>query len=181
MSAITARGIGRTLPAALIAIAVAALSLTSGDVPAQSGTPVRFVVPFATGGGSDRVARIMQPRLSEGSAAGDRREPGRAAASRSGRTSSPSAPPDGHTIMIVTTPTFTVNPSLYDEAALRHAEGFHAGHRWRDVSPSCSWCILPCLRRRSTEFIALAKAQPGKLNYASAGNGNAVRTWPASS
>jgi len=131
--------------------------------------PIRIIAPFAAGGGVDFVARITSQKLSAGlgqSVIIDNR-PG--AAGNIGTEVVAKAPADGYTLLAVSN-SFTVNPSLYRKIPYDPIKDFEP------VTLLTSYMLYlvrhPSLPVRSVKaLIALAKAQPGSLNYASAGSG----------
>ena len=158
----------------LLGVGLALLTL-QGWVPgalAQTGDsrPLRYVVPFAPGGGSDLVARAMQPRMSAvaGQPVVIENRPGGGITLASGLVAK--SPPDGNTILIVTI-AHAVNPSLYSEMP------YDTGRDFTAISMAAAAAVMlvvhPSVPARTlAEFIALAKARPGTLNYASPGNGS---------
>lgn len=131
--------------------------------------PIRVVVPFAAGGGLDTTARITSKKLSAGlgqSVVVDNR-PG--AGGTIGTVVVAKAPPDGYTLLVVSN-SFAINAVLYKNP------GYDA---LKDFEPSTLLVsyMLYVVRHPSLpvssikELIALAKAKPGAVNYASAGNG----------
>jgi tripartite-type tricarboxylate transporter receptor subunit TctC len=143
--------------------AVAALAQ---DYPSR---PVRLLVGFAPGGGTDSVARIFGAKLAESlgqSVVIDNRAGagGNIAAVLTAR-----AAPDGHTLHIVPS-SFATNPSLYSSA------GYDPLREFAPVTFIASSAYVlethPKLAARSVkEFVALARAKPGQFNYASGGTG----------
>ena len=131
--------------------------------------PIRIIAPFAAGGGVDFVAHITSQKLSAGlgqSVIIDNR-PG--AAGNIGTELVAKAPADGYTLLAVSN-SFTVNPSLYRKIAYDPVKDFEP------VTLLTSYMLYlvrhPSLPVRSVkELIALAKARPGSLNFASAGSG----------
>ena len=160
---------------ALWLTALVAASLQIGSAAAQQypAKPVRFVVPFATGGALDVTARLLAQRMNEQSGytiVVDNR-PG--ANGNLGAEMAAKAPPDGYTLLMSAVTLQAINSALYPKlpydlirdfapiSLLTHAPLFLAVH------PS-----LPV--RNVKEFIALAKARPGKLNYGSSGTGSSL-------
>ncbi len=155
------------------AIVIAALFAAAPAVQAQSSypeRPIRMIVPFAPGGGSDISARTMTDAF--GAALGttvvvDNR-PG--AGSTLGADIASKASPDGYTL-------FLGNISLAFNAALYKKLPFNA---IRDFAPVSLATVQPNIivthsslpAKNLQEFVALAKKQPGKLTYASAGLGS---------
>ncbi|MBI4189257.1 MAG: tripartite tricarboxylate transporter substrate binding protein [Betaproteobacteria bacterium] len=148
---------------------VAALLPALAWAQAYPSKPIRIVAPFAAGGGVDFVARIVGQKLSAGlgqSVIIDNR-PG--AGGNIGTELVAKAAADGYTLLAVSN-SFTVNPSLYRKVPYDPIKDFEP------VSALTSYMLFlvvhPSLPVRSVKaLIALAKAQPGHLNYASSGSG----------
>jgi tripartite-type tricarboxylate transporter receptor subunit TctC len=151
----------------LAAAHCAAGAQTATDYPTK---PVRLIVPWPPGGGTDVFARVIGQKLAERLAYAvviDNR-PG--ASGNIGAELVAKSPPDGYTIMLATI-TLATNPSMYKSL------GFDP---LRDFAPVTLVAgvphvlvVSPSLPVNSVkDLIALAKAEPGKLNYASAGNGS---------
>jgi tripartite-type tricarboxylate transporter receptor subunit TctC len=131
--------------------------------------PVRLVVPTTAGGGIDILARLLGQWLSErlGQPFVIDNRPG--AAGNIGVESVVRAPPDGYTLLLVAV-TNAINASLYDHLNFNFI---------RDIAPvagatraSLVMVVNPSFPARTVpEFIAYAKANPGKVNMASSGNG----------
>ena len=160
-------------PARALAAALAIVALTPAaparDYPAR---PIRLVVPVAAGGGNDIAARLIAQKLS--AAWGEQvvvdNRPG--AATAIGSEIVARASPDGYTLMLVSV-SFAVNAALgkklpYDSL--------------RDFAPITQVARVPLILlvhpalpvKSVADLIALAKAQPGRLNYASAGNASST-------
>jgi tripartite-type tricarboxylate transporter receptor subunit TctC len=132
--------------------------------------PVRFIVGFPASNASDIVARLMGQKLSEnlGQAFIVENRPG--AAGNIATEIVVNAPPDGYTLLLIS-PSATTNPALYDNLNFNFI---------RDIAPIAGFArapyvmvLNPSLPAKSVaEFIAYAKANPGKINMASAGNGS---------
>ena len=131
--------------------------------------PVKLVVTFAPGGGADILARIVSDALSErlgqpviiDNRAGANGNVGMEAVARS--------PADGYTIVFTTAGTWAVNPHLY-KTSFDVIRDF-APITQMTASPGIL-IVNPSFKARTVqELIALAKAEPGKLNYGSAGIG----------
>jgi tripartite-type tricarboxylate transporter receptor subunit TctC len=131
--------------------------------------PIRFLVPFAPGGSTDIVARIIGQRLSEvwgypvivDNRAG---AAGNIAAETTAR-----AAPDGHTI-------FQINVASVIAVSLYRNLGYDPVRDFAPITQIASVALFqvvhPALKARTVqELVALAKSQPGKLNYASSGSG----------
>ena len=146
---------------------------TSFEASAQ-GYPsrtIRIVVAFAPGGGADTNARILAPRLSEqlGVPVIVDNRPG--AGSMLGTEIVAKAPPDGYTLLLGTSE-FAVNPSLQPKIPYDTLADFAPVAQ--TVSSQYVLSTHPSVPVKTVkEFVALAKARPGQLNYGSAGVGSA--------
>ena len=159
------------LKLAASAAALPALSRTA-SAQAYPARPVRIIVAFAAGSGSDILARLMGTWLTERlgqsiiieNRAGGGGNPGTEAVVK--------APPDGYTLLKVV-PANTVNDALYDKLPFNFI---------RDIEPVAGMARVPYVLvvnqslpvKTVPEFIAYAKANPGKLNFASAGVGTGI-------
>jgi tripartite-type tricarboxylate transporter receptor subunit TctC len=131
--------------------------------------PVRFIVPVSAGGATDILTRTLAQRLTTvwGQQVIVDNRPG--GGSNVGFEAAAQAPADGHTLLMAQPP-FTVNVSLYKKLAYDPLRDFApviltaSGANALVIHPSVPVYTLK-------DFIALAKAKPGQLNYASSGNG----------
>ncbi len=131
--------------------------------------PVRIVVPFAAGGTADLSARLIAPPLT--SALGQSfvidNRPG--AGSNVGTELVAKSPPDGYTLLL-STPGLASNPALYGKVNWDPVASFSPVTLLTEVP--IVLVVHPSLPVKSVkELIALAKAQPDKLNFGSSGNG----------
>jgi tripartite-type tricarboxylate transporter receptor subunit TctC len=134
--------------------------------------PVRWVVTYPPGGGTDITARIVGQWLSErlGQQFIIENKPG--AGNNIGTESVVNAPPDGYTLMLVN-PANAINATLYPKLSFNFL---------RDIAPVAGIMRVPNVMevnpsvpaKTVAEFIAYAKANPGKINWASSGNGTSV-------
>jgi len=157
-----------------LAAGAAALSVLSGIARAQAypSRPIRWVVGFAPGGATDIIARLMGQWLSErlGQSVVIENRPG--AGSNLATEVVVNAPPDGYTLLLVG-PSHAVNATLYPKLNYNFI---------RDIAPIASISREPLVMvvnpsvpaKTVAEFIAYAKANPGKLNMASSGIGTSV-------
>jgi tripartite-type tricarboxylate transporter receptor subunit TctC len=151
-------------------LAVAAGRAGAGDWPAR---PVRLIVPFPPGGSTDMLGRSIAQKLHEalGQPFVVENKPG--AGGSIGATEVARAAPDGYTLLMGHIGTLAVNPSLYPDLAYDPV---------RDFAPVAFIARVPNVlvvnpavpARDLRQLIALAKAQPGALRYASGGNGSAA-------
>ncbi len=159
----------RALAAALIVVA-APVVLGQAAYPTK---PVRLVVPFPAGGTTDLLARAAAQKLSE--AWGQQmivdNRPG--AAGNIGAELVAKSTPDGYTLLMGTVGTHAINASLYAKMPYDHVKDFTpvilvAGvPNVLVVNPQLPVNTVP-------ELIAYAKANPGKLNFASSGSGTSI-------
>jgi tripartite-type tricarboxylate transporter receptor subunit TctC len=156
-----------------VSTAVFAASLVAGAAAAQQypAKPVRIVVGFAPGGGSDFIARVVANKLTErfGSQVIVENRPG--AGSTLGAEYVVKSPADGYTLLL-SPASYTVNPSVYKLsfdplADITPVVQLSRGPYVVAVHPSVQAKTLK-------ELVALAKSQPDKLAYASSGNGSHV-------
>ncbi len=157
---------------AVAAALVAALSQQTVIAQTYPAKPVRLVLGFAPGGSTDVVARLVARKLTEKLGQSFVVENRSGAAGNIAGQLIARAPADGHTLLYITS-TAAVNVSLYSNLPFNLVEDFVA------VSPVCAipsiLSIHPSLPPKTVkEFIALAKARPGEIAYASAGNGSAT-------
>jgi tripartite-type tricarboxylate transporter receptor subunit TctC len=155
-----------------LAAGAAALEAASRIAAAQAypQRPVRLIVPFASGGASDILARLIGQWLTErlGQPFVIELRPG--AGGNVGTEAVVNSPPDGHTLLMVNAAPSAINATLYDKLNFNFL---------RDMAPVAGVVRTPLVLqvtpafspRTVPELIAYAKANPGKVNMASAGNG----------
>ena len=143
-----------------------------GAVSAQNypNKPVRIVVPFAPGGSSEIVARAVAQKLSEqlGQQFIVENKPG--AAGNIATAEVAKSDPDGYTLILGHVGTFAVNPILFGAKLPYDANKDFAPIGLLAKVPSVFVVGAKVPANNLKEFIALAKANPGKMNYGSAGN-----------
>jgi tripartite-type tricarboxylate transporter receptor subunit TctC len=152
----------------LLALVVAAVALPAAadDYPSR---PVKIVVPFAAGGPADVYARFLAQRLQDAMGQPFVVEDRPGGGSVVGTEVVAKSPPDGYTLLLMSN-THTVNESLMPNKPFQLMRDFtpvapiNSSDLVLVVNPSVPAGTLQ-------ELIALAKAQPGKLNYASSGPG----------
>jgi tripartite-type tricarboxylate transporter receptor subunit TctC len=138
--------------------------------PSFPTKPIRLIVPFPPGGAVDILGRAMAQKLSETLSQNvivDNRVGGAGAI---GSEAAAKSLPDGYTLLMGSTTTISINPSLFTKLSYDPS---------RDFVPVTLVAFVPHLlvvnasvaAGNLREFIALAKSRPGQLNYASAGNG----------
>src|SRR5687768_8365128 len=152
----------------VIGVAIALNAVIASAQQAYPTKPIRLVVGFAPGGNTDTVARLVGQKLGESLGTQVVVDNRGGAGGTIGTELAARGNPDGYTLTMGTTTTHAIAVAAYPK--LRYDPV-------RDFSPIALVAIAPYLlvvnssvpARNLTEFIALAKSQPGKLNYGSAG------------
>ncbi len=152
----------------LIATLVAGVAGVAAAQPYPS-KPIRLIVPLAPGGPSDTLARTVALRLTEVIGQSVVVENRAGAGGVVGTEIAAKSPPDGYTMILVST-SFTINASLYPRLPYDTLKDLAAVTML--ASGPYLIAVHPSLPVKSMkELIALAKARPGQLNYASGGSG----------
>jgi tripartite-type tricarboxylate transporter receptor subunit TctC len=153
------------------------LSLVATNAPAADAAksypdrPIRFIVPFVPGGPSDLLSRLLGQKLSESwgqSVIVDNRG---SAAGIVGFELGAKAAPDGYTLLLATSSGVTISPHVYLKLPYNALRDFQpitqitSGPYLLVINPLVAAKTVP-------EFIALAKAKPGHLNFATTGTNN---------
>jgi tripartite-type tricarboxylate transporter receptor subunit TctC len=152
--------------AALVLTAIATVS--SAQYPAK---PIRVIVPFATGGTADIVARIISQKFFEQTGKSFVVENRTGASGRIGYEAAAKSPGDGYTL-VATDATYTMLPSLYGNLPWDAENDLIPV----TISAQTPFVIIVSPNAKAatlSEFLAQAKANPGKINYGSAGIGSA--------
>ncbi len=159
------------LIAKLLAAALAALPLAAMAQDWAPSKPIRVIVPVV-GGTVDALARLVQPKLQEAWGQSVVVETKAGAGGNIGADFVAKSPGDGHTVLVAFTAPITVNPALYGNLPYDPL---------KDLAPIVLAVTAPqylvihpgVAAETVAEFIALAKANPGKLNYGSIAVGGA--------
>ncbi len=162
-----ARRVCLRLLAAILAAGTLAGAATAADYPDR---PIRLIVPFPAGGGADALARLIVPRIAQALDASiviDNR-PG--AGGNVGAEFVARATPDGYTLLYGTNGTQAINATLYGNLRFDPV---------KDLAPISRMTIIAAMlivnpdvpATSVAELVRYAKANPGKINFASAGNG----------
>ncbi len=153
-----------------LAMAIAGFPIAGNAADPYPSKTVRIVVPFPAGGSTDLVARNLAQRLSElwGQPVVVENRAGVAGVTGSDFVSKATA--DGYTLLVGSLSTHAVAPSLYAKLPYDPIKDFV--HLTELVSIANSVSLHPSIPARSLkELVALAKARPGQLSYASNGSG----------
>ena len=155
-----------------LALAGAACASAIGPSALAQAYPshlVRIVVPFAPGGPNDLVARLIGQKLSEQFGKQVLVENIGGAGGNIGAGQAAKAPPDGYTILLAS-PSFAVNPLLYEQVPYSPRESFDAVTM--AVTAPTLLTVHPSVPANSVrELVSYIEANPGKLSYASPGIG----------
>jgi len=154
-----------------LALLAAACLVSPALAQSYPTKPIRIVVPFAPGGGSDFIARFMAQRLTVGLGQQVIVENKPGAGGMLGIEQGVKSPADGYTLTLIAS-SYTVNPSIYK----------FTFDPVNDITPIIQLSqgpllvvVRPSLPAKSTQdLIALAKAKPGQVNFASSGQGSVI-------
>jgi tripartite-type tricarboxylate transporter receptor subunit TctC len=145
---------------------------TTAKAQTYPNKPIRLVVPFAPGGSSSIVARAVAAEMEKGLGQPIVIDNKPGGGGNVAMVEVAHAEPDGYTLIIGHVGSLAMNPFMYDKLPYDVN---------RDFAPVSLLAIVPAIfvvhesvpARNLREFVALAKKEPGKLNYGSAGNGSA--------
>ncbi len=159
------------LTAAIALSITAVLASPAAHSQAYPAKPVRIIVPFSPGGGTDIVSRIIAPKLSErfGQQVIVDNRPG--AGGNIGAEITVKSPPDGYTLMVGSTSEIGIGPSLYTKLPYDVLRDLVA------VTPLAATPMVLVVHpsmpvKTAKDLVALARARPGQINYGSAGTGS---------
>ena len=161
-----------TTALAIAAAALPTLAATPADAQSATAFPnklVTLVVPFTASSGSDIIARIIGPKLSAkwGQTVIVDNKPG--ASGNIGATQVAKSPPDGHTLLMAIN-SFMMTPALYKSLPYDPVKDFEPVVRLADAN--YVFAVNPSVPAKDMKsLMAYIKANPGKVHYASPGNG----------
>ncbi len=156
------------IPVLLSAASGVAAADAAADYPNR---PIRFVAPFVAGGPSDMLSRLLGQKMSDKwgqSVVVDNRG---SAGGLVGFEIGAKAPPDGYTLLLANGAGLTINPSVYLKLPYDPQRDFQP---ITQVTSGAYFMVIPpsVPAKSVSEFIALAKAKPGALNFAATGTNN---------
>jgi tripartite-type tricarboxylate transporter receptor subunit TctC len=157
----------------LAALAAATVTTLAGAQPSWPQKPIHIVVPFTPGGSTDILARSIGAELNKawGQPVVIDNVPGAGGSLGADRVAK--APADGYTLLMGHIGTLAVTPSIYPKLPYDPVKSF-APVAWVARVPNVL-VVNPKVKATTlAEFLGLARAQPGRLNYASGGNGSAA-------
>ncbi len=155
----------------VLAGSAALLGLTAATVCAQTYPvkPVRLMVPFVAGGNTDIIARVVAPEMSKALGQQLVIENRGGGGSTIGTEVVAKAPPDGYSLLMVSA-AHVINPAMIKKLPYDSIKDFAPISIVADVPTA--FAVHPQLPVKNVkEFITLAKARPGQLNYSTAGRG----------
>ena len=153
--------------AAICALTLAASSLAYAQT--YPSKPVRMIVPFAPGGNTDIIARVFAPKMGEILGQQVIIDNRGGAGSTIGTEAAARAAPDGYTLLTVSA-AHTINPAMIKKLNYDSVKDFAPLGVIADVPTA--FVVHPSLPAKTVkEFLAIAKARPGEINYSTAGRG----------
>ena len=163
----------KSLSQSLVSLLAAAMTVVPAQAAAQTypTKPVRLMVPFVPGGNTDIIARVVAPEMSKALGQQLVIENRGGAGSTIGTEVVAKSPPDGYTLLMVSA-AHVINPAMIKKLPYDSIRDFAPISVVADVPTA--FAIHPTLPVKNVkEFIALAKARPGQLNYSTAEIGRA--------
>lgn len=168
------RNLSKLIKPFLMAAVLASSPLAANAQSDYPNKPIRLIVAFPAGGSTDIVGRIVAQKLSERLGQAIVVENRGGAGGTIGTDAAAKAAPDGYTLTLGTTSTMAVAPGAYSKLGYDSVKSF---------SPISLVAVTPYLlvvnpelpAKSLAELVTLAKSQPGKLNFASAGNGSTTQ------
>ncbi len=164
--------LGKLTNRALIVVALASV-IMSAHCAAQSypQRPIRFVIPYAPGGNTDMIGRVLGAKLSESMGQSVVVENRGGAATLIGAENVAKSPADGYSMLLATSTTLAINPHLYKSLPYDPL---------KDFAPVILVARIPMVlvvhpslpAKTARDLIALAKAKPDQLSYATQGVGS---------
>lgn len=160
--------------------ALCAIAVTTGAITAAAAQsnypsqPIRVIVPFAPGGASDFVARLIQPGMSQFLGQQVVIENRAGAAGNVGMDVAARGAPDGYTIFLGNVGTVSINPSLYSDLTVKPDKDFIPVSIVADT-PGILIANPKFPPNNAKDLVAYSKARPGKINFASPGSGSLNR------
>ena len=156
---------------ALLVAALAGSALSVGAQDAWPAKPIRIITPYSAGGLGDQLPRVLATGLSRRLGQQVLVEPRPGASQIIGAQAVANAPPDGYTLFFASTTSMSINPTAQKKLPYDPV---------RDFAPVAICCTAPLYLlvnpklpfRSAKDLITFARANPGKLSFASGGNGS---------
>lgn len=161
------------IPAIGLACAAVGAAMAQSSSVVYPVRPIRMIVPFPAGGATDILARALSQKLGEkiGQTVVVDNRPG--AGGTIGADAASKAPADGYTLLLATSSTHSIGPAINPKIPY-NAENDFTPIAYVASSPNVVLVPMTSPSRTMREFIELARKNPGRLNYASSGNGTIV-------
>ncbi len=158
---------------ALVALSVTAQTPTAASTPGYPSRAIRMIVPFPAGGATDILARALSQKLGEkiGQTVVVDNRPG--AGGTIGADAASKAAPDGYTLLLSTSSTHSIGPAINPKIPYS-VEADFTPIAYVASSPNVVLVPNSSPSKSMKEFIDYARKNPGRLNYASSGNGTIV-------
>jgi len=150
-------------------LALAAATASAQNYPSK---PIRLIVPFAPGGSSTLVARFMSEEMAKGLGTSFVIENKPGGGGNVAMQEVARSAPDGYTLIIGHVDSLAMNPYMYEHLPYDVDKDF-AAVSLLAIVPNIFVVYHEVPAKNLREFVALAKAKPGQINYGSAGNGSA--------
>lgn len=157
----------RSIPAVFAVMMFSALTAQAQEYPAK---PVRMIVPWAAGGSTDSIGRIVGQKLAEYTGQQWIVDNRGGATGTIGHALASKAPPDGYTLLLGTNSTFAIAPHLYKNLQYDNETAF-APVSLVAINPQILTVHASLPVKSARDLIALAKARPGQIAFSSAGVG----------
>jgi tripartite-type tricarboxylate transporter receptor subunit TctC len=152
----------------VLAILLLPLAAAAQDYPSR---PIRMIVPWAPGGSTDSIGRVLAQKMAEqmGQPWIIDNKPG--ATGTIGHAIAARAAPDGYTVLFASNSTFSIAPHLYKDLPYDNERAF-APVSWAALNAQILSVHPSVPAKTFGEFVVLAKAKPGELNFSTAGVGS---------
>jgi tripartite-type tricarboxylate transporter receptor subunit TctC len=161
----------------LAAAALMALPLAGAAQAPPTGKPLKIIIGFPAGGPLDTHARLLAERLGQALGQPVIIDYKAGAGGTVGADFVAKSDPDGTTLLMANTGTMVINPAIYSKLPYQTLKDFVPIAR--TAQQPLAFVVHPDVKARTIgELVALAKAQPGRLNYGSAGNGGISHLVP---
>lgn len=158
----------------IAAAAMAAFGALLTPLPAKAAypdKPIRVIVPFAPGGGGDTLARLVLTKIAEQQGWSIVIDNRAGAGGNIGTAAAASSAPDGYTLAYGTNGTHAINQTLYKNPGFNPVDDFAPISGFTQIALLLVTNPAAIPAKSAKELIAYLKANPGKVNIASAGNG----------
>jgi tripartite-type tricarboxylate transporter receptor subunit TctC len=160
--------------AVMAAVFAACIGASAQDASKYPTQPIRVIVPFAPGGASDFVARLIQPGMSQALGQQVVIENRAGAAGNVGMDVAARGAPDGYTIFLGNVGTISINPGLFADLTVKPAKDFIPVSIVADT-PGLLVANPKFPPNNAKELVGYSKERPGKINFASPGSGSLNR------